>query len=123
VLDYVLVDALGPDRQWLEQLVGRPSKNNRRTSSMWPLDASVISSHRWSVSVTSVARFSRRRTVVQEPAPLPADPRAQRRAPHSPTRCIPQRIQDVVVGQREVAVRLQLAIHLVRQAQLLAALI
>src|SRR5260221_8396515 len=53
--------------------------------------------------------------VGRAPAPLPADPRGQRRDSHAPAWRVPQRVQDVVVRQRKVAVRLQLAIHLVCQ--------
>jgi len=127
----VVVDALEPDGERLEQLVRQtleeqPSHEvdvpTGRAGDLVPaligkryLGHAAIGRGRTALDEPAVLETA---DVVREPAPLPADPGGQCRDPHSPARCVPQSVQHVVVGQREAAVSLQLTVHLVGQAQL-----
>src|SRR5207302_9174187 len=127
----VVVDALEPDGERLEQLVRQaleeqPSHEvdvpTGRAGDLVPaligkryLGRSTIG-RRW--TALHEPPVLETPDVVREPAPLPADQGGQRRDRHSPARSVPQTVQYVVIGQRKVAFRLQLAVHLVGQAQL-----
>jgi NADPH:quinone reductase-like Zn-dependent oxidoreductase len=131
VLEDVLVDALEPDRERLEQLVrqaveeqpshevdvpaGRAADRIPPFIGQGDLSRAPIG---WSQAAFDQPTLLETPHVVREPAPLPADLRGQPGDAHPPARCVPQSVQDVVVGERKVAVRLQFAVHLVGEAQL-----
>ena len=56
--------------------------------------------------------------MVREPAPLPTDLSRESAELHALTGYAAQRVEDVVVGKRELTVCLELAVHLVSQALL-----